>query len=173
MAATSRITLLNPKKPKIGYKQVFTEGFVRDYPLAIRHKSGKIIDVLYNAAIYTNEAGEMQGVFAAARDITELKKAEEQAQEAAKKLKDSERLAAIGATAGMVGHDIRNPLQAITGDVYLAKTELASTSPSEEKNKHSRKSRLRLKRTSITSTRLWQTFKILPDLLSLIQKKLT
>jgi signal transduction histidine kinase len=101
--------------------------------LAIRHKSGKTTDVLYNATIYTNEAGEMQGVFAAARDITELKKAEEQAQEAAKKLKDSERLAAIGATAGMVGHDIRNPLQAITSDVYLAKTELDSTVDSEEK----------------------------------------
>ena len=65
-----------PEKAKMGYKQVFNEGFVRDYPLAIRHKSGKITDVLYNAAIYTNEAGEMQGVFAAARDITELKKAE-------------------------------------------------------------------------------------------------
>ena len=33
----------------------------------------------------------------------------------------------------MVGHDIRNPLQAITSDVYLAKTELASTPESEEK----------------------------------------
>ena len=41
-----------------------------------------------------------------------------------KQLQDSERLAAIGATAGMVGHDIRNPLQAITGDLYLVKTEL-------------------------------------------------
>ena len=38
-----------------------------------------------------------------------------------KQLKDAERLAAIGATAGMVGHDIRNPLQAITSDVYLLK----------------------------------------------------
>jgi signal transduction histidine kinase len=75
----------------------------------------------------------MQGVFAAARDITELKKAEAQAQEAAKKLKDSERLAAIGATAGMVGHDIRNPLQAITGDLYLVKTELAELSDNEQK----------------------------------------
>ena len=44
-----------------------------------------------------------------------------------KKLEKALRLAAIGETAGMVGHDIRNPLQAITGDVYLAKTELAST----------------------------------------------
>ncbi len=122
-----------PEKAKIVYKRVFTEGFVKDYPLAIRHKSGKIINVLYNATVYTNEEGKIQGVFAAARDITELKKAEEQAQESAKKLKDAERLAAIGATAGMVGHDIRNPLQSITSDVYLAKTELASTPQSEEK----------------------------------------
>ncbi|HKM60394.1 MAG TPA: PAS domain S-box protein [Candidatus Bathyarchaeia archaeon] len=117
-----------PEKAKIGYKQVFTEGFVRDYPLAIKHKSGKIIDVLYNASLYTNSMGEVQGVFAAARDITDRKQAEQ-------KLKDAERLANIGATAGMVGHDIRNPLQAITGDLYLAKTELTSTPESEEKNK--------------------------------------
>ena len=50
---------------------------------------------------------------------------EELAKQRAAKLKDAERLAAIGATAGMVGHDIRNPLQAITSDVYLAKTDLA------------------------------------------------
>jgi signal transduction histidine kinase len=59
---------------------------------------------------------------------------EELAEDRAKKLKDAERMAAIGQTAGMVGHDIRNPLQAITGDVYLAKTELASTANTEEKN---------------------------------------
>jgi len=54
-------------------------------------------------------------------------------EERTKQLKDSERLATVGQTAGMVGHDIRNPLQAITGDVYLVKTELASTPESEEK----------------------------------------
>ena len=66
-------------------------------------------------------------------DVTERKRAERQAQEATKKLKDAERLAAIGATAGMVGHDIRNPLQAITGDLYLAKTELAALPANEQK----------------------------------------
>ena len=55
-------------------------------------------------------------------------------EERTKQLKDTERLAAIGATAGMVGHDIRNPLQAIMSDVYLIKTELALTPESEEKN---------------------------------------
>ena len=59
-------------------------------------------------------------------DITERKKLEKQ-------LKDSERLAAIGATAGMVGHDIRNPLQAITSDVYLAKSDLNAMPEGEEK----------------------------------------
>ena len=54
-------------------------------------------------------------------------------EERTKQLRDSERLAAIGATAGMVGHDIRNPLQAITGDLYLAKTDLASIPESKEK----------------------------------------
>jgi PAS domain S-box-containing protein len=123
-----------PDKAKAGYKQVFTEGFVKDYPLAIRHKSGRITDVLYNAAVYRNEAGEIQGVFAAARDITERKKAEAQAEEIARKLKDAERLAAIGATAGMVGHDIRNPLQAIIGDLYLAKSDVTCLPSGELKD---------------------------------------
>ena len=55
-------------------------------------------------------------------------------EERTKQLKDSERLAAIGATAGMVGHDIRNPLQAITSDVYLLKQELQGMPEREEKS---------------------------------------
>jgi PAS domain S-box-containing protein len=124
---------VEPEKARIGYKRVFSEGIIKDYPLAIRHRNGNVVDVLYNATVYRNEEGQIQGVFAAARDISELKKAEANAREAEKKMKDSERLAAIGATAGMVGHDIRNPLQAITGDVFLAKTELTSMPESEER----------------------------------------
>ena len=44
-----------------------------DYPLTIRHTDGRTTDVLYNATVYKNEAGQVQGVFAAARDITEQK----------------------------------------------------------------------------------------------------
>lgn len=53
--------------------------------------------------------------------------------EKTKQLKDAERLAAIGQTAGMVGHDIRNPLQSIIGNVYLAQKDSASLPDSEEK----------------------------------------
>ena len=67
----------NPAEAKRGYRKVFTDGFVRDYPLAIQHKSGRITDVLYNATLFKNELDEIQGVFAAARDVTERKRAEE------------------------------------------------------------------------------------------------
>ncbi|MGZ4906498.1 MAG: PAS domain S-box protein [Halobacteriota archaeon] len=67
-----------PSKARKGYMQVFADGFVRDYPLSIRHKSGSVTDVLYNATVYRNERGNVQGVFAAARDITELKRTEEE-----------------------------------------------------------------------------------------------
>ncbi len=49
------------------------------------------------------------------------------------KLKDHEHMAAIGQTAGMVGHDIRNPLQAIAGDLYLIDNDVASLPDDETK----------------------------------------
>jgi signal transduction histidine kinase len=51
-----------------------------------------------------------------------------------KQLKEAERLAAIGQTAGMVGHDIRNPLQAIISELYLAKMETEKMPDSNEKS---------------------------------------
>jgi PAS domain S-box-containing protein len=68
----------DPLKARKGYKKVFSEGVVKDYPLTIIHKNGKEIDVLYNATLFMDEAGKVQGVFAAARDIAELKKIEEE-----------------------------------------------------------------------------------------------
>ena len=40
-----------PQKAREGYLKVFSEGLVRDYPLAIRHTTGRVTDVLYNAAV--------------------------------------------------------------------------------------------------------------------------
>ena len=67
-----------PEKADEGYKLVFEKGIVRDYPLSIRNSSGQVIDVLYNASLYKNDAGEVQGIFAAARDITALRRAEKE-----------------------------------------------------------------------------------------------
>ncbi|MBT0665699.1 PAS domain S-box protein [Geobacter pelophilus] len=66
----------DPECARIGYKTVWRNGMVRDYPLSLRHVSGRIMDVLYNAALYRDQYGEVLGVFAAARDISQQKQAE-------------------------------------------------------------------------------------------------
>ncbi len=52
------------------------------------------------------------------------KKLEGLVEERTKQLQEQERMAAIGQTAGMVGHDLRNPLQTIISELYLAEAEL-------------------------------------------------
>ena len=74
-----------PEKASTGYKQVFIDDEVRDYPLEIQHKDGHLTPVLYNASVYKNENGEVIGVFASARNMAGLKKAEE----ALKKVQDN------------------------------------------------------------------------------------
>jgi hypothetical protein len=107
-------------------------------------KDGRVIYCTWYNSVLLDDKGKMVSVFSFVEDNTAKVKAEKAleennwnletlVEERTKQLKDSERLAAIGATAGMVGHDIRNPLQAITSDVYLAKTELALIPESEEK----------------------------------------
>jgi len=58
-----------------GFKLVFEEGSISDYPLTIKHKNGQLKDVLYNASVYRNDEGQVLGVFAAARDVTKQKRA--------------------------------------------------------------------------------------------------
>jgi PAS domain S-box-containing protein len=105
-------------------------------------KSGERVPVEVHARVIYSQGRNL--ILSVVRDISERKHLEQQLEEytknlerivdeRTKQLKDAERLAAIGATAGMVGHDIRNPLQAIIGDVYLAKTELVKLPDSEAK----------------------------------------
>jgi len=58
---------------------------------------------------------------------------EKMAQERIDQLKEAQWLAAVGQTAGIVGHDIRNPLQSIVGEVFLATNELEYLPESEVK----------------------------------------
>ena len=79
----------DPVKAKKGYQEVFKEGFVFDYALEIQNKNGYITPVLYNASVYQDESGEVIGVFAAARDVTKLKKADEKIQALANAVESS------------------------------------------------------------------------------------
>jgi len=65
------------ERARAGYKQVLRDGSVKDYELELRHKNGLAITVLYNASLYRDESGKVMGIFAAARDITDRKRIDE------------------------------------------------------------------------------------------------
>ena len=82
-----------PQKARETYKQVFDKGNVADYPLTIRHKDGRLTDVLFNASVYKDASGNVLGVSAVARDVTDQKKAETEVAEL--RTKEIERLAEL------------------------------------------------------------------------------
>ena len=82
-----------PEKARAGYQQVFTTGFVTDYPLTMQHRDGMQTNVLYTASLYKDVRGNVLGVFAAARDVTAQRKAE--AEVAAQRTRELERLAEL------------------------------------------------------------------------------
>ena len=75
-----------PEKAREGYLRAFAEGSVTDYPLTMRHGNGALADVLYNASVYRDAAGNVLGVFAAARDVTERNQAQAAMAQQAKEL---------------------------------------------------------------------------------------
>jgi signal transduction histidine kinase len=115
--------------------------FEREY----RRRDGSIFPASVKTWRLTDGKGKVIGIWSIVREISLQKQQQRSLEEHAgilermvqdreKQLKDAERLVAIGQTAGMVGHDLRNPLQALTGELYLAKNDVATLPEGEAKS---------------------------------------
>lgn len=134
-----------PQKAREVYQEVFAKGFVTDSPLTLKHKNGKLTDVLFNGSVYKDNTGKVMGVVIVARDVTEQKRIAAELTEAivyaelattiaeeAKFKADTARKIAEDAVKAKqqflsnMSHEIRTPMNAIIGFTKVVlKTELS------------------------------------------------
>jgi two-component system NtrC family sensor kinase len=84
----------------------------------VRHKQGDWRRILFNFSPISDEQGNIEGVVLSGRDVTDLKRLEEQ-------LIQAEKLAAMGQMLAGVAHELNNPLTAILGVTELLRERAA------------------------------------------------
>ncbi|MES2396280.1 MAG: ATP-binding protein [Bacteroidota bacterium] len=134
-----------PHKAREVYLEAFANGSVADSPLTLRHKGGKLTDVLFNGSVYKDDRGNVLGAVVVARDITEQKRVATElteakifaelatglAEEAKAKAESATRIAEDAVKAKQqflsnMSHEIRTPMNAIIGFTKVVlKTDLS------------------------------------------------
>jgi len=133
-----------PQMAREVYQEVFAKGAVAASPLTLRHRDGKLTDVLFNGSVYKNDEGQVLGVVVVARDVTDQKRIATElteakiaaeratvlAEEAQAKAESATGIAEDAVKAKQqflsnMSHEIRTPMNAIIGFTKVVlKTEL-------------------------------------------------
>jgi PAS domain S-box-containing protein len=128
----------DPERAEAGIKLVLSEKKVSNYELTACTRDGKKTEVSYNATTFYDRDRKLQGVFAAARDVTERKRFEQALQETNVKLESAKSAAEKANLAksdflSSMSHELRSPLNAILGFAQLM--ESASPLPTASQTK--------------------------------------
>ena len=119
----------DPQRAEASIQQVLSEKKVTDYELTARARDGKETVVSFNATTFYDRDRRLQGVFAAARDVTERKRLDQVLQEqnveleGAKSVAEKANLAKSDFLSSM-SHELRSPLNAILGFAQLMESAL-------------------------------------------------
>jgi PAS domain S-box-containing protein len=129
----------DPEHAEAGIKLMLSEKKVTNYELTARARDGKETVVSYNATTFYDRDRRLQGVFAAARDVTERKRLDQVLQdknaelESARSVAEKANLAKSDFLSSM-SHELRSPLNAILGFAQLMGSDSPPPNPTQKEN---------------------------------------
>ena len=128
-----------PERAEAGIRRVLNENKVTNYELTARARDGKETVVSYNATTFHDRDRNLQGVFAAARDITERKLLDQVLQDNNVELQlamsaaEKANLAKSDFLSSM-SHELRTPLSAILGFAQLIESGTPAPTPTQKRS---------------------------------------
>ena len=120
---------VNPQKGNIAHNATIKEGsFIQE--VLNKRKNGEVFPCILSASVLKNEQGELMGVMGVSRDITDIKRAQEELENSEKKYRNlSAELFEANSLKKLlldiITHDLKNPLGVISGMVRLMKEEFS------------------------------------------------
>jgi len=129
----------DPERAQGAITLVLSEKKVSNYELTARTRDGKETVVSYNAMTFYDRDRKLQGVFAAARDVTERKRLDQALQEKNVELESARSVAEKANQAkseflSSMSHELRSPLNAILGFAQLMESESPPPTPSQQQS---------------------------------------
>ena len=129
----------DPDRAEASIKLVLSEKKVTNYELTARARDGKETVVSYNATTLYDRNRKLQGVFAAARDVTERNLLDQVLQEKNVELKTARSVAekanlAKSAFLSSMSHELRSPLNAILGFAQLMESDSPPPTPAQKES---------------------------------------
>lgn len=103
------------------------ESFIKNIELTCLHKVSKEISVLFSASLIKDQRGDLIGIVATGKDLTQIKKLQTN-------LTLNEKLVAMGKVANAIGHEFKNQLGVMRNSIYYLQLKLQN--PDEKVKKH-------------------------------------
>ncbi len=124
-----------PEEARALMQRLRTDGQVRNYETTYRARDGRWVSGNVSLSLLRGAGGEVTGILSVMRDVTEIKRAEEELHDQREALIQREKVATMGMLLAGVAHELNNPLSVVTGQAALLRRMAGSPAVDERAGK--------------------------------------